>query len=169
MSDDQDFFFDEEDEKSARDKTPAKAPGKSPAKAPARSTARSGAKTPAKSGTGTPAKASATSARNAAAVPPATVAGGAFFGQSVSMAVAGLAVVCALLVGLIAGVLIEQARSGGSSGVPAATTAAPSTGVAPPLTSNQLNSSKMPPGHPSIGATGSPSGTTKPSKIATGK
>jgi len=37
------------------------------------------------------------------------------------------------------------------------------------LTPDQLNSGQLPAGHPSVGATGSTTGTAKPSKTATGK
>jgi hypothetical protein len=158
LSDDQDFFFDQEDEQPAGGKVPAKTPGKTAGKAPAKKPAKSAAKAPARS-TGTVAR----KAPAAAAPAPA----GSFFEQNVSMAVAALAVMCALLVGVIAGVLIEQSRAGGLASLPAVTSPTSGTGAAPQLTPDQLNSGQLPPGHPSVGATSS--GTTSPSKTATGK
>jgi hypothetical protein len=142
---DQDFFFDEEDEK------PAKAEAKSSATSPARKPAGSGAKAPA-----------------------AAPASGAFFDQTVTMSVASLLIVCSLLVGLIGGILIGQARA---NSIPEPTAGATSgtggtgQGTAPALTQDQLNSGQLPAGHPSIGgaATGTPSGTATGSQNATGK
>lgn len=157
MGDDQDFFFDEEDEKPARG---AKTPAKPATTASAKGSAKPAAKTPARSPDGT-------SAREPAAPAPSPEPSGSFFEQNVSVAIASLAVVCALLVGVIAGVLIGQSRASGVADLPSPTAPAGQTGAAAPLTPDQLNSGKLPSGHPSIGATAT--GTTKPSKTATGK
>ncbi len=135
---DQDFFFDEEDEK------PAKAEKAAPAKAPGR-------------------KASAATSSPAAAKTPSRPApasdGGSFFDQEVNMGIAALAVVIALLLGMLLGVLIGQSRANNAAllNVPAATNTG--GGSAPPLSQDQLKSGQLPAGHPSIGATGSTTAT----------
>ena len=110
MSDQEDFFFDEEEK-------PAE-----PKKAPApRSKAAAGVAAPS--------------------------AASSFGGQSVTMAVAGLIAVCALLVGVIIGILV-----GGTDNVPAPS-ATTGTGVqqpAPQLTDEQLKGGQLPEGHPTI-------------------
>ncbi|HEY3317498.1 MAG TPA: hypothetical protein VGK50_03640 [Coriobacteriia bacterium] len=135
---DQDFFFDEEDEK------PAKAEKAAPAKAPGR-------------------KASAATSSPAAKTPsrPAPASGGgSFFDQEVNMGIASLVVVIALLLGMLLGVFIGQSRANNAAllNVPAATNTG--GGSAPPLSQDQLKSGQLPAGHPSIGATGSTT-TTK--------
>lgn len=127
---DQDFFFEEEN-----DTKPVK-PAKSGAKAETKS---SGAKSGSKA---------------ASPVKPVTVrpgASSAVASQSVTLAVAGLMAVCALLVGIIIGLVIP--RSGADAGL--STTGAPSGAAgqvvpAPSLSSDQLKDGKLPPGHPSI-------------------
>jgi hypothetical protein len=142
---DQDFFFDEEDEK------PAKAAPKSSSKPAGKPAARK-------------------PAGKAAAAAPAAAATGSFFDQTVTMSIASLLVVCGLLVGLIGGVLIGQARANSVPGVDAAAAGAGGQAAqqAPQLTQDQLNSGQLPPGHPSIGAGGA-TGTAQPSQTATGK
>ncbi|MCE5204228.1 MAG: hypothetical protein LLG24_08475 [Actinomycetia bacterium] len=78
---------------------------------------------------------------------------GSFFAQNVSMTVASLIAVIALLLGVIIGIVIPTGSSS-TSEVPA-----PATNVvAPSLTQEELQSGQLPPGHPDIGgASGSTS------------
>lgn len=71
--------------------------------------------------------------------------------QTVSMSVAALIGVIALLAGVIIGIVIPV---GGSSNVPAPNTAAPIQGgeqAAPQLSPDQLEGGQLPEGHPDIG------------------
>lgn len=77
---------------------------------------------------------------------PAVVAAGA---QSVSMTIASLIGVVALLAGVIIGIVLPV---GASTDVPAPTTPAGTESQAPQLSPEQLESGQMPPGHPQVGA-----------------
>lgn len=93
-----------------------------------------------------PAKTAARVERAASGTAPAASAAGM---QSVSMTVASLIGVVALLVGIIIGIIIPAGASTG--GVPAPT----STGTgaaAPQLSPEELQSGELPSGHPDIGA-----------------
>ena len=132
---DQDFFFDEEDEKPAR-------------------TQKSAAKSSSKSTGSTTAAARTASAKAAPAKAPEPSGEGFLFeSMTVSKGIAVLVVVCALLLGLAAGILIGQSRAQtiAVSSVPAVSTGQ----TAPQLTQEQLNSGSLPAGHPSVGATSS--------------
>lgn len=88
------------------------------------------------------------------------------FEQNVSMSIAALMAVIALLLGVIVGVLIPT-----GSTAPAVTSGSPASvsgaGTAPQLTEEQLNSGAMPAGHPEVpGAAGSQAATG--SEVATG-
>lgn len=96
-----------------------------------------------------------------AAAPAASATGIAFFDQSVSMAVATLAAVCALLLGVIVGYAVKPA----AVTVPNTSGAATGSGAAAPqLTEEQLGSGQLPAGHPDIGGlqggSGAATGTT---------
>lgn len=132
---DQDFFFDEEDEKPAAEQ-----------KAVGASTPKAGAKAAAPS--------------NAEPV----FATGSFLDQSVTMSVAALLVVCGLLVGVILGIFVGQSRA--NSGALSPGIESPS-GQAPQLTPDQLDSGELPPGHPSVGGTATPSETATQSETTT--
>lgn len=80
--------------------------------------------------------------------------------QSVSMTVAALFSVVALLAGIIIGILIP---AGPGRGVPAPTITGGQSTPAPQLTPEQLQSGELPPGHPPIDG----SGTTTPTRGAT--
>jgi len=129
VSDDQDFFFDE-DEKPQEKPEPKKAS----------STAKKQVQTPSR---------------------PATAAGE----RTVTMTVASLIGVVALLAGVIIGILIP---TGGNS-VPAPTQNV-GTGVpAPQLTPEELESGQLPEGHPDIGSMGgettvAPDGSVTPTE-----
>jgi hypothetical protein len=91
------------------------------------------------------AKAQASAPRTRTAAVPASA-------QSVTMTVAGLIGVVALLIGIIIGILIPT----GGTQVTSPTTGVPSMGTgtqAPPLSEDALQG-EMPPGHPPIGDTG---------------
>lgn len=80
--------------------------------------------------------------------------------QSVSMTVAGLVAACALLVGVIVGLVIPRQPSAAT--VDTGTTG---TSTAPQLTPEQMEGGSLPAGHPDIssmggGATGAPAATT---------
>lgn len=80
--------------------------------------------------------------------------------QSVSMGVAGLIGVIALLAGVIIGVIIPV----GGSDVPAPTSTVPTQGTeqsAPQLSPEQLEGGELPEGHPPIGGEGGPGATTE--------
>lgn len=81
---------------------------------------------------------------------------GTFFAQNVSMTVAALMAVIALLLGVIIGIVIPT----GSTTVPPVTSSA-GTDAAPVLSDDQLNSGELPAGHPDISgmATGSAGAT----------
>ena len=119
---DQDFFFDEEEEAAK----PAPKTSNKPVSKPA---AKQGARPAAK---GAPAKAA-----------PA----GGFMEQSVTMMVASLMSVIALLIGVIIGFVVApdsiatELPGGGTTN---------STVTAPSLTEEQLQSGQMPEGHPTI-------------------
>ncbi len=135
---DQDFFFDEEDEKPARGE---KASGsKSPGRKPSGTTPASASKAP------------------AAAAP---VAAGSVFEQSLNVGVASLLVVIALLLGVAVGIFVGESRANSAllTDVPAVTNTGGAS--APALSQDQLNSGQLPAGHPSIGTTGSTSATGK--------
>lgn len=68
--------------------------------------------------------------------------------QGVSMTVASLIGVVALLAGVVIGILIP---AGADSTVPEPTTTG--TSAAPQLTPEQLEAGELPPGHPQVGAT----------------
>lgn len=121
MSDEQDFFFDEETEKTTKTRK-APAPKSSPA--------------------------------------PSDEAyeDGGVFSQQVTMAVAALMTIVALLVGVIVGYLIPK---GATQGAAATAITTPTDGQAGPLPSG-TDTSKLPDGHPDIsGATGGSTSTTQ--------
>lgn len=126
MSEDQDFFFDE-DEQAAPSKE-AK---------PAR-------------------QSTSNTSRTADVAAPAAAPG--MLAQQVSMAVASLIGVIALLAGVIIGILIPI---GTSSAPTAPTTIAPGAGggSAPQLSPEQLQGGELPEGHPNIGGGAEGSGT----------
>jgi len=130
VSEDQDFFFEEE--------APAKA------SQPSKGSKSSGAARP---------SAPQSSAKGAVAAAPVE--------NMVSYTNAALIAVVTLLVGVIIGVMLPIGASNTNTNTPAAS----STGTAPSLTPEDLESGELPPGHPSIGggsgaATGSAPGTT---------
>lgn len=134
---DQDFFFDEDE--SARASKPAK--GKAPEKAPAKAPAAKAATAPAP-------------------------AAGLFFDQNVTMAVASLLMVIALLVGVILGFFLSQSMvpPPGVTSTPATSTGTGTDtggGTQPgPLSPEQLNQG-LPAGHVPVN-TGAATGTTTP-------
>lgn len=69
--------------------------------------------------------------------------------QSVTMTVAALIGVVALLVGVIIGILIPAGASPSSTVTPTANTG---TVSAPQLSPDQLETGELPPGHPDLGA-----------------
>lgn len=112
-----------------------------------------------------PAKASATAkSKSAAAARPAAPASASFFEQSVSMSIAALMAVIALLVGVIVGFVIP---TGGTTPPVTATDVGAATQPAPQLTEDQLSSGELPAGHPDLSSlTGS--GTATASVTTTG-
>jgi hypothetical protein len=138
---DQDFFFDDE-EAEAAEETEAKKP------AAKRGTASKTAST------------SASKPAPKAAAKAAPASSGSFFDQQVSVAIASLIGVIALLVGIIGGYML----AGPSTPVaPSAGTTQTTPGaVAPQLSPDQLNSGQLPAGHPAVGGAGA-----TPSKPAT--
>jgi hypothetical protein len=144
---DQDFFFDEDETPAAK---PAKASKAAAAPAAKRASAPKAAATKPAA-----AKAAAPAAPSADVVP--------FAEQTVTVMVAGLLMVIALLVGAIIGFLMAGPSTTISSTVPAAT--APtggSTDVAPgPLTDEQIQGG-MPAGHVPVNQDGTASGTPAP-------
>ena len=133
---DKDFFFDDEDEQPDQEEAPSKK--------------KSGGKS---------------AAKPAAAAVSAAPAQGSFLEQSVTMTVTMLVAACALLVGVIVGILIP---AGGSSTVPSPTT----DGVisAPALSPEQLGSGELPEGHVPIDGMSTPEapGTEQPAVEPTG-
>jgi hypothetical protein len=108
------------------DEKPAKSQSKSaPAKKPASSPAKGGATAPAGSE------------------------------QSVSLTIAALIGVAALLLGVIIGVLIPVNVGSSQTATPDAGLTTTGAVQAPQLTPEQMQSGQLPPGHPSVGATGS--------------
>ncbi len=103
-----------------------------------------------------PKKASATNGTSAPS-------NGSFFAQDISVAIAALMAVIALLLGVIVGVLIPS--GGTTSGV---STSAPASisEPAPQLTPDQLDSGELPAGHPDL--SGMTSDTATESTTATG-
>lgn len=81
------------------------------------------------------------------------VAAAATSAQGVSMTIASLIGVVALLAGVIIGIVLPV---GAGTDVPAPSTTTGTESQAPQLTPEQLESGQMPPGHPQVGA---PSGT----------
>ena len=128
---DQDFFFDEEEEVAEKAPKPSsRQPQKSAPK-------RSGKSEPKAAPRG-----------SAAAAAPA--AGGSLIEKQVSLTVAALMTVIGLLLGVIIGFVIPDGGTVSSSG-----TATPATGsTAPQLSPDQLDSGKLPEGHPPIGDMG---------------
>lgn len=119
---DQDFFFDEDEQPKAAEKS-------APAKRTGGSSKSAGAK----------------SSKSAAA--PEAAAGA----QSVSMTIAGLIGVIALLVGVIIGILLPLDGSTGTAGVGA--TGSPAGQTAPQLSPEQMQGG-LPQGHPDINSMG---------------
>lgn len=127
---DQDFFFDDDET------TPAKAEPK-PAKA-----AKAAAKPATK-----PATVKSAAAKSAPAVAPEPQD---FLSQTVPMSIASLLAVCALLVGVIVGVLLPV--GGGSTGSgSSAVLPGGSLSPAPQLSQEQISQGQLPAGHPNIG------------------
>lgn len=80
-----------------------------------------------------------------------------FFEQSVSMTVAALIAVIALLLGVIIGYVIPSADT---TPVVSSPTSSTGSSAAPQLTQDQINSGALPPGHPDLsGAAGSSTAT----------
>jgi len=103
-----------------------------------------------------PVKASGTAKAKPAAPAQTPRGGGSFFEQSVSMSIAALMTVIALLVGVIIGFVIPT----GGTTPPVATTTGVTTSTAPQLSEDQLNSGELPAGHPDLGSiTGSSTAT----------
>jgi len=99
-----------------------------------------------------PAKTSGTASKKVAQRPAAPAPSGE---KSVTMTIASLIGVVALLVGIIIGILIP---AGGTGTVPAPT----ATGIdatAPQLNEEQLESGELPQGHPDVGDMGAPPAT----------
>lgn len=145
MVEDQDFFFDEEsDNKPSKPAPKAKPAGGAKKAAPAKAA---------------PAKAAATPASSDAPM----------YLQTVTMGIAGLLAVCALLVGVIVGMFIPRGGATESLGT-AGTITAPQGGggTAQPLTPDQLNNGELPAGHPNIGGNTTGSAGATGSKAATG-
>jgi hypothetical protein len=135
---DQDFFFDEEDDKPAEKPTAKSTSKPAPRKTTAsRTTAAKTAGTKA-AAPKSPQKAPTTSA-------PAPAAGG-FFDQNVNMAIASLAVVCALLLGMVVGLYVGESRGSGSIDTSSTT----NTSVAAPQLTQQQLAAPLPTGHPAI-------------------
>ncbi|MHB9002750.1 MAG: hypothetical protein ACYC6C_01620 [Coriobacteriia bacterium] len=128
MTDDQDFFFDEEE--TVVEEKPVAAP-----------------------------KAKTTTAVSTTA--PAGVAVPAGDAQSVTMTVAALIGVVALLVGVIIGIVIPV---GGSTGTVPQPTTPGTNATAPQLSEDQLQGGELPQGHPDISgmATDTATGTPAP-------
>lgn len=81
--------------------------------------------------------------------------------QSVSMTVAALIGVIALLAGLIIGVLLPIGNTASTATSTTATTGATTSGSsAPQLTQDQLNSGQLPAGHPDISGAASSTATS---------
>ena len=129
----QDFFFDEEPE--------SKAPAAKSAKAPAKTPSKAAAKTPATAST----DASAT-------VDSKTTADPAALSTDTLYSIGALIGVLGILLGAILGFLLGNALAPGSS-ASTSTLPAPTVGSqsAPTLTEEQLTTSTLPPGHPSVG------------------
>jgi len=129
VSEDQDFFFEEE--------APAKA------SQPSKGSKSSGAARP---------TAPSSSAKGTAAAAPAE--------NTVSFTNAALIAVVTLLVGVIIGVMLPIGGTNTNTNTPAATGTTP----APQLSPEDLESGELPPGHPSIGGSGTATGsvTTTP-------
>jgi hypothetical protein len=130
---DQDFFF-EDEEADTTEKTEAKKPA-----------AKNGAASKA-----APKAASKPVVKAEPAEKAEQAASGSFFDQSVTMAMASLIAVIALLVGVIGGFLLGGSNTAGE--VPASSAVAPAGTTAPQLTPEQMNSGKLPQGHPTVGA-----------------
>lgn len=83
-----------------------------------------------------------------------------FFEQNVTMAIASLMAVCALLLGVIIGIIIPS--GGNVATAPTATSPAAVGGQTNPgpLSEEQLNSGDLPQGHPDI--SGAATGSTEP-------
>ncbi|MBA4370907.1 MAG: hypothetical protein C0418_04940 [Coriobacteriaceae bacterium] len=106
-----------------------------------------------------PAKGAMTGAKTVAkgAAQPVSAVGVPFFDQSVSMTVASLAAVCALLLGVIVGFAVKPA----GISVPAAVSGGTGGAGAPQLSEEQLGSGQLPAGHPDIaGGQGGATATT---------
>lgn len=97
-------------------------------------------------------KTSGTASKKAAQKPDAPAPSGE---KSVTMTIASLIGVVALLVGIIIGILIP---AGGTSTVPAPTTD-PAGVSAPQLSPEQLETGNLPEGHPDLGDAGAPPAT----------
>lgn len=101
-----------------------------------------------------PARASAKPASGSPAKAATAAPGALATVQTVSVTVAALAAVCALLVGVIIGILIPR-----SGGVASSRTTLPPATTAPQLSPEELGSGELPAGHPDIGGMG---GTAAP-------
>lgn len=139
MSDEQDFFFDEETEQPVKE---TKASSK---------TTKSGR-----------------SAKAAAEEPVSEPASGGLFSQDVTMGVAAMMAVVALLVGLIIGILLPSGSAVPTTGTaaPISTTPGASGQQAPPLPEG-TDTNQLPPGHPNIG--GGAGGSTSASETTPSK
>lgn len=131
---DQDFFFEDEEAETTDGKSPK--PGAKP--------------TPAKSGSKPaprPASKSGSAAAKAPQAPPS------FFDQTVTVAIASLLAVIALLLGVVIGYFVFSGSGQTVVTAPGSITApgATGTGTPAPLTQDQLNSGQLPAGHPKVG------------------
>ncbi len=111
-----------------------------------------------------PAKATSAAKSKPVAARPAAPTRASFFEQSVSMSIAALMAVIALLVGVIVGFVIP---TGGTTPPVTTTTGAVATETAPQLSEDQLKSGELPAGHPDLGGM-SGNGTTTGSATTTG-
>lgn len=135
---DQDFFFDDEDAPSTKDSGSAKPADTGKSTGSGKKSGSAGARSP------------KTPQPQAAIAPSAS---GGIFEQNMTMSVAALLMVIALLVGVIIGFLLGNAMATPAT-QPSASTAAPASSSGPaPLNQDQI-SGGLPAGHPEIGATG---------------
>ena len=163
---DQDFFF-EDEETETTDAKAAKASDKTDK--PSDKTDKPSDKPSDKAVSGksgskpapTPsAKSSSAAAAKIAASKKTAQAPPSFFDQTVTVAIASLLAIAALLVGVIIGYFMFNGAGQTTATAPGSFTTPSTTGTgtgAPPLTQDQLNSGQLPQGHPKL-----PSTTTTP-------
>ncbi|MDO9556454.1 MAG: hypothetical protein Q7J82_02570 [Coriobacteriia bacterium] len=111
--------------------------------------------TPASKSVARPAK----SSKPAPKATAATTASPSVLDRDVSMTVAALMAVIALLLGVIIGLVIPTSGVGGTASTPAATSSDANV-AAPQLTEDQLGTGELPAGHPDISSMGAESTAT---------